>query len=568
MRSSRFTTRMRRLSLVAVATVVAVGLSSCVTIPTSGPVVIGREVSEDGSGPRSEVVPEGPVAGADQEAILRGFIDAHSGSGNYDVARQFLSSTLADEWEPRESVLVRAEATNTRIDRLGDNAVEYDFVLAATVDRDGVFTAYPSAPQTLGYEFVQEGGEWRISAAPDGIVLRNGTFFELFSRHSIYFLDPTRQALVPDLRWFPGGTAATRVVNALLNGPPEWLQQAVGTAFPEGTLLSSPRRVAAEEVAVVDLTKEALASNEAQRQLMRAQLEASLGNIRNITSVELSVGGTPLTISPLGPSAPQLRPQVDSRMLVMQEGEFGYLANERITPIDGLSEKVAATNPREATLAENGTVAATLGDGGVYLIRTSTQNPVLVDGRAGLIAPSLDRYGYIWTAQQSDARSIRVIDLEGNQTTVQTTLPADADIVALEVSRDGARIAVLLSTSAGTRLVVASIIRDQNQEYVPTSLGSAPRIDLIVDSGTAIDATWVDELTVATLSRVGGETQVNSLEVGGVHTELGSPGPAVAIVGGNNENSLRVLGENGVVSVRRGSGWQSGPTVSLIATQR
>lgn len=238
---SRQRLRMRVLALVGAATLAAMGLTSCVAIPSSGPVLTGREVSEDGLNPRSEFVPDGPVAGADQEAILRGFIDAHSGS-SYDVARQFLSTALAEEWEPRESVQVRAEDTSTRIDRVAASALEYDFVLSATVDRDGMFTTYPSAPQTLAYEFVKEGDEWRISAAPDGIVLRNGTFFELFSRHSLYFLDPARRALVPDLRWFPGGTAATRVVSALLNGPPEWLQRAVGTAFPEGTQLSSPRR--------------------------------------------------------------------------------------------------------------------------------------------------------------------------------------------------------------------------------------------------------------------------------------------------------------------------------------
>ncbi|MHA6694053.1 GerMN domain-containing protein [Homoserinimonas sp. A520] len=566
MTSAKLNRRMRRLGLMAGLTLAAMALSSCVTIPTDGPVLTGREVTEQELA-ASEVVPEGPVAGADQEMILGGFIDAHSGSGNYDIARQFLSSELAEEWEPRESVLIRTG--NTDIERLGDASMEYNIVVSAVVDRDGMYTAYASAPQALVFEFVQEDGEWRISAAPNGIVLRSATFTELFKKHTLYFLDPTRQTLVPDLRWFPAGTAATRIVTALLNGPPPWLQGAVGTAFPDGTQLSSPRRVAVEaEVASIDLTEEALAANEAQRQLMRVQLEASLGQVASITSLELSVGGTPLTIPPLGPSAPQLRPQVDSRMLVLREGEFGYLANNRVTEIDGLSQKVVATNPTEVTLDASGTVAATLGAGGVYMVRTTAEDPLLVDARPGLIAPTLDGYGYIWTVQRSAPGSIRVTDLDGNQFEVQTTLPADGEIVSLEVARDGTRIAALLATNAGTRLVVASIIRDQNQDFVPVSLGSEPRVDLIVDSGTAIDATWMDELTVATLSSVGGAMEVTGLQVGGKHTDLGNPGAAVAIVGGNSEASLRVLSADGVVSVRRGSGWQSSAEVALIATQR
>ncbi|HEU4807591.1 MAG TPA: LpqB family beta-propeller domain-containing protein [Homoserinimonas sp.] len=567
MNSAKLSRRMRRLALVAGVTLAAMALSSCVTIPTGGPVITGREVSEQELGPGSEVIPEGPVAGADQETILSGFIAAHSGSGNYDAARQFLSNPLAEEWEPRESVLIRTG--NTDIERLGETAMAYNIVVSAIVDRDGLYTSYPAAPQTLAYEFVQEAGEWRISAAPDGIVLSSGTFSKLFSGHTLYFLDPARQFLVPDLRWFPGGTAATRVVTALLNGPPAWLEGAVGTAFPDGTQLSSPRRVAVEDdVAMVDLTEEALAANEGQRQLMRVQLEASLGKVPSISSVELSVGGTPLSITPLGRTGPQLRPQVDSRMLVLRDGEFGYLANNRITAIDGLSEKIIATNPTEVTLDSSGTVAATLGAGGASLVRADADEPTLIDSRPGLIAPTLDGYGYIWTVQRSAPGSILVTDREGKQSAVQTTLPSDAEIVSLEVSRDGARIAALLATNAGTRLVVASIIRDQNQGFVPISLGSEPRVDLIVDGGTAIDATWVDELSVAVLSRISGAAEVTSFEVGGKRTDLGNPGAAVAIVGGNGENGLRVLGADGVVSVRRGSGWQSGTAVSLISTQR
>ena len=568
MNRSKLIDRMRRLAWVAVATVAAITLSSCVSIPTGGPVLTGREVSEQSLDTGSEVIPEGPIAGAEQEVILSGFLAAHSGSGNFDVARQFLSSDFADEWDPRESVLVRTGGTD--LERLNATAIAYNIVVSAIVDRDGLYTPYPSEPQTLDFQFVQENGEWRISAAPDGIVLSAGTFARLFKAYPLYFLDPAREALVPDLRWFPGGAAATRIVSALLNGPPAWLEGAVVTAFPEGTQLSAPRRVAVNsDVAVVNLTDEVLSANESQRQLMRVQLEASLSKIGSIPSVELSVGGVPLAMGPIGQSAPQLRPQVDSRMLVLRDGEFGYLANNKVTPIEGISDKVVATKPTEATLGVDGTVAATLGAGGAYLVRSEVQEPLLVDARPGLIAPTLDRFGYVWTVQRSDPGSIHVSDRDGNQLPVQANLPGDAEIVSLEVSRDGARIAALLATSAGPRLVVSSIIRDQNQDSVPIALGSEPRVDMTVDSGTAIDATWVDELSVAVLSDVGGKAEVVSIQVGGVRKDLGSPGEgAVAVVGGNNENGLRVLGADGVVSSRRGSGWQGGVTVSLLATQR
>src|SRR5690554_6243802 len=560
--------RMRRVGLVAVAMAAVVTLSSCVTIPTSGGVITGREISDQEVERGSEVIPEGPVAGADQQAILSGFIAAHSGSRSYDVARQFLTRDFADDWDAGESVLIRTGSAT--MERLSENTMAYNIVASATVDRDGMYSEYSAAPQSLAYELVQENGEWRINAAPHGVVLSSGTFPRLFTDHTLYFLDPSRQALVPDVRWFPNGTAAFRVVSALLNGPPAWLQGAVGTAFPEGTQLSSPRRVAIEDnvVAVVDLTEEALSANEAQRQLMRLQLEASLGAVPSVSTIELTVGGTPLVIAPLGAAAPQLRPQVDSRMLVLKDGEFGYLANGRVTAIEGLSEKIVATNPTEVTLASTGTVAATLGDNGVSVVRTGVDNPLLIDNRPGLIAPTMDSYGYVWTVQRSAPGSIRVSDLEGNQFAVPTTLPKDGQIVSLEVSRDGSRIAALLATDAGSRLVVASIVRDQNQDYLPVSWGSEPRLDRIIDSGEALDASWADELSVATLSSVSDSTEVVSNQIGGRQIDLGNPGPAISIIGGNTEASLRVIAEDGVISARRGSGWQSSGEATLVATQR
>jgi hypothetical protein len=408
--------RMRRGVAIALASLVAATLSACVGIPTSGSVIAGRAVSEQEPG-GVEFVPEGPVSGADQETILRGFVAAFNGSGDYEVAREFLSGGFAGQWNPRESVLVRTGSV--RYNQVDDATMDYTINTSAAVDANGTYTAFPSAPQTQRFHFVQEEGEWRISSAPNGIVLSSGTFATIFSEHILYFLDPSRQSLVPDLRWFPGGTAATRIVSALLAGPPPWLLGAVGTAFPDGTQLTSPKRVAVDsDVAIVDLTADALEANREQRQLMRVQLEASLGRLASISTVSISVDGTPLVIADLGADAPQSHPQVDGRMLVFKDGQFGYYANGRLAPISQISEQVAATSPTDAILGAGGAVAATLGKAGVYIVvaaepDSAPPQAMLVDPRPGLIGPSLDPYGYVWSAQRSSPASIRVFTQQG-----------------------------------------------------------------------------------------------------------------------------------------------------------
>lgn len=556
----------RRLVAVAVACLLGVLLSACVSIPRSGPVITGDEVSEQELG-GTEFVVAGPASGDSREQILRGFIDAYKSSGDYEVARQFLSSTFVNEWDPRQSVLVRSGSE--RFSVIDETTMQYVVSTNASVDASGVYTPFPDAPATLRYEFVQEDGEWRINSAPDGIVLAGAAFKTIFGQHVLYFLDPSGKNLVPDLRWFPSGTAATRIVSALLAGPPPWLQGAVTTAFPDGTQLTSPKRVGVEStIALVDLTVEALAADTVGRQLMRLQLEASLGLVASISSVSVSVNGAPVAIPEATAGMPQAHPQVDNRSLILQGDQFGYYANGKVAPIDQLSDKTVTLAPVAATLGSSGTVAAVLGAGGVSLVRASQDGPLLLDTRPGLIAPSLDGYGYVWSVPADQPTAIRVYDFDGGQNDVAVTLPTDAHIVSLDVSRDGARAAILLSTAAGPRLIVAAIIRDPNQAQAPLTLGE-PILDTTDDSGGAIDATWLDEITVATLTNADGASTVLSYRIGGERTELGSPAASVSIVGGNGESGLRVLGADGIISARRGSGWQQTEIeAAFIATQR
>src|SRR5690606_24623128 len=143
--------------------------------------------------------------------------------------------------------------------------MEYVFATRAGLDEFGSYNANPLETQVLSYSFVQENGEWRISSAPAGIVLAESTFRTIFSQHSLYFYDLTLTRLVPDQRWFPGGSTGTRIVTALLGGVPEWLEGAVVSQFPEGTALAPGTTVTIDaSVAHVDLTAEAASASPRQ----------------------------------------------------------------------------------------------------------------------------------------------------------------------------------------------------------------------------------------------------------------------------------------------------------------
>ncbi|HEY0260399.1 MAG TPA: LpqB family beta-propeller domain-containing protein [Lacisediminihabitans sp.] len=565
--------RNRRGSLLVAIAVLTVGLlSACVSVPTAGTVNQGLAITGDSGNTSFEYNPDGPVAGATQQSILKGFVAAFTSStGGYAVARQFLAKDFAAKWDPRQSVQVRSGAP--RLTQLDPSTVQYSFSTIASVDSTGVYRE-GSQSIALTFSFVQEHKQWRISAVPDGIVLTDQIFQRVFAPHALYFLDSGNQHLIPDLRWFPSGTsAATRIVTALLAGPPDWLKGVAFSKFPDGTQLSEDGSIVTVDsgVAKVDLNKEASAGTVDLRdqEYMKLQLSESLSSVSNISSVQISVAGTPLVIPDLGTDTPQSDNKVDSLALVLRKSEFGYYAttNNRIAPLSGISSKVVALDPQAATLSSDGDTVALKGTGGVAVVRRAAAAAV-VDTRDNLIAPSLDEYGYVWSVPTDDPNAIRAFDSAGVGHDVKPSLPSDAHIVSLEVSRDGARVTILLSTSTGPRLLVAGILRDPDQKQVPLSLGT-PVVDVPLDEGIAIGTTWVDDVTVATLTTADGQSDVQLFTVGGQRSSLGTLKPAREIVGGNGQEGLRVLGNDSAIWTYGGSSWQSGKAkVDLIAVQR
>ena len=422
---------------------------------------------------------------------------------------------------------------------------------------------------TLPFTFVREAGQWRISAAPDGIVLADQTFERIFRQYPVYFFAPDNQYLVPDVRWFASGTAATRIVSALLVGPPDWLKGAAFSRFPDGTKLSDAGSVVTltEGVAEVDLSKEALTASARDRQYMYLQLTESLRSVSSISRVSLSIQGTPVQIDDLRANAPQVDMTVDSQALVLYKGEFGFYGNSRVADIAGISPKVIALNPRDATISSDQQDVAVLGSAGVSLVRKSGA-VTIVDSRPDLIAPTVDEDGYIWTVPASSPNAITAFDTNGTPHPVSPKLQDGSQMVSLEVSREGARLLMLLATPTGPRLMVAAILR--NEKLEPTGIGPAI-VDVSLGNGVAVDATWVDQWTVGTLVTVGGQSQVELYAIGGQKTSLSSLIPSRQMVGGNKgKDGLRVVGrDDSALYTWGGSSWQSSKvTVDFIATQR
>ena len=561
----------RRRVIAALVAIVAVSaLAGCVGIPTSGGVqtgpVIGAQLN-----PEFVVLPSGPQPGATKEQILNDFMQAVRGPQNdYAIAREFLSTDLAGKWKPDASALIRTTAAVTTPGSTSDT-LDYSVTSKAYVDATGRYIEQDAATQTLQFGFTKENGEWRISSAADGIVLSQSSFNVGFTEQALFFFDPSYSFLIPDVRWFPSrATVSVRIASALLAGPAAWLQQGVvSTAFPVATTLGTRTIQLSSGTATIDLSKEALATSPQDRDRMRQQFLATLAPTLGVSTVVMTVGGIALATPDPSSTGAVVNPSVESAVLVGTKTAFGFAGESGITPIDRVSTIITAAGGTAATLSGDHQYAAFLdANGNAFVAGAAANGPGrAIDSRNGLAAPTIDPFRYVWSAQAASAATLTAFDFEGTEHPVQSGLSADAHIVSMALSRDGTRILLFLSTANGPELTISGIIRGTGN--VPVRLGDP--LTLSAPSGQPLSAAWVDDRTVASVSKSSAGADVTVFQVGGPSTALGQLPDAVSLTGGNGgTEGLRVLRSSGEIWRPQGSaGWvATGLSASFLGTKQ
>ncbi len=459
----------RRGILAAIVAVAALVLSACAGLPVSGPVNPGLSAGTDAGSPEFLFRPDEPQPGATPEQIVEGFIRAGSGPGpaaNWEVARMFLAPSIRETWKPEASVTIDLPDDRQPVSPT-EGAVELSLVTVATVDSTGAYQPDAGVTQLSFRLAQQDDGEWRITEAPDGVVIDRDVFANVFHRYSLMYFDPTWQFLVPDVRWFPTTNAATRIAGALVNGSPSgWLAASVVNSFPESVTLARPSVPLESGIAQVTLSAEALLVESTTLDRMQTQLAASLATA-GASGAQMSVASTPLTAEPVSTRSTR----VTGPPLVQTDDGFGFLAGDELTPIPGLSETMELVAPAAIEVSPDRDFAAVrLVDGGIA--RVPADGPVaVIDTRGGLIDPSADPFGFIWSVPRGQPSSIIAFSVAGQQFPVADAWPGASEIVAMAVSRDGTRVAAILVNGGRSEVWIAGIVR--GTEAVPVRLGEA-----------------------------------------------------------------------------------------------
>ncbi|WP_170296969.1 LpqB family beta-propeller domain-containing protein [Agromyces salentinus] len=529
-------------------------LTGCVSIPSSGKVQQGDAAPVEAA-PDLDILVDPPIVDGTQQQILDGFLlAALSSQNNFQAAYDFLTPAFAEEWQPDAETTVDVLA-DRGFEQVNETTRRMVTTPAASLGNNGQYeVAAAASPIALPYEFEQIDGQWRISSAPQGIVIDQANFTQVFREYTLYFFDPEYRYLVPDSRWFAGReTAQTSVVQALLGGAAEWLSPGVRTAFPEGTELSPAAVPVTGREAEVSLTGAAFDDRQtAQR--MQMQLDASLiGSVRNVGEVAMVLNGVESDAGRPSPQ-PARDPRVDPRPVVFDGETFGYLSTsgDGITAIDGYSEQIAAADASGAALGPGAEFAAILTPDGVSILAPD-EEPLPLDPRAGLITPAVDRAGIIWSVPADTPSDLVWFTTGGDSGRVEVPWSAST-IAAIQVSRDGTRMLALLGDGPRTYFVAAAIERAEDGSSI--SLG--PTLLRLADvDGVPIDVAWIDGRTATSLTGLAdGSTRLVTQDLGGFANTRSGPSDGVEIDAGNSIRDIRARDAAGTLLVQSGVGWQ------------
>lgn len=481
-------------------------VSGCSSIPTAGPV--GSASADTGSSSISNnfvLAPPGPEDDASPAEIISGFINAGTGAADdYSVAREFLTDSLANTWSPVDRVVIYA--ADPRVVPAPDpNTFQIQLEVVGSVDAQGIRTDAPQGTtEVVPVEVAQEDGNWRVSAAPDGVMVSEVNFPLLFLSHNLYFYSSNYKYWVPDTRWFlqRSGVAAN-VVNSLLAGPAPYLQGAVISAFPAGTALARDAVPVISGVATVDFSAEVLQeSSDLNRQQMLQQLRQNLIGLNNVHSVNMTVNQRSVDLGRQSASLTETveNPSVGATQVALYQDELIFFREQRPVPIDDVPA-VSSYKPRDPAVSHDLTSFAFLNGDRTELLSTARGQQEIRVAASGsrLTAPSIDEGNWLWTAgAEGSGSKVLALPLGGEAEASAVTAPwlEDLTISEFRVSRDGSR-AVLVADDAGrSRVLVTGIVRDQDGRPL---LLTQP-VDWI-PAGDVTRAKWVSQDSVVALEQ-------------------------------------------------------------------
>lgn len=545
-------------------------LAACATIPTSGPIEQGAEVTLDSSDQVIRVIARPPAPDMTPSQIVSGFLQASASfEDDHAVARQFLTPSAAVTWDPSGSVNVYDGVPTIVPDGVAD--VDMTATRVGGIDAEGhydVATPGELIETTFRMEFVN--GNWRIATPPSGLLLSRSDVERAFRVYDVFFLDPSFTTLVPDPRYFPvdGPTPATAIARALVAGPTEWLAPAVRTGFPDGSTLAVDAVPVVEGEARVDLDPQVRFADAETRQAFSAQLVWSLRQVPGVRFLNLNAGGQTLDV----PGAPNPQPidswsAFDPNAMPWGTTAYGVLGGRVIdldrTPPLPIPGGAGLASPPLSGIAVSlrGDLIAGLDADARLWIGTTAAGTTLTPAAAepGQSRPSFGRGPEAWVVGPDG--KLRRVTASGEATEVQVDgLPPKAQLESIAMSRDGTRVALTVRRGPRTYVMLAIVTVREEVRRVESPVRVDNRLT------TVTDVAWADDDRLIVLGVEGaGAPSIFDIDLSrGQVRSLGAPPGATRIAAAPGAPILAATIDERVWTYSSGP-WRLGPEGSSPA---
>nr|WP_246221164.1 LpqB family beta-propeller domain-containing protein [Phytoactinopolyspora mesophila] len=420
--------------------------------------------------------------------------------------------------------------------------------VSGEVGNDGSYSVEDAGlTRELDLPVERVAGEWRISDPPAGTIISEDNFQREFEPHNVCFFDPAFDVLLPDPVYVPKrGHVATLLAQQLLDGPSDWLDPAVRSAFPENASLSVSSVPIETGIATVDLSENAQDTEPIERARMAAQLACTLAGLSEVTQVQLNAAGVSLLSQDDGAGGtvdyerydPD-RASAGGRLFAVQDGGMNLRVDDEFRPVPG--PLGTAEDLVEVAVHQDGDRAVAVGAWGdeLQVAGLDAEAPLstILHG-SRLTSPAWDRNDLIWAVNQ-DGNEGEVVAVRPDATPVAVRGPdlEMRDVDRLAISPDGTRMALVIDGIAYLAVVVYD---GEAQDYV-----SIEQLRRIGPDGVALDVSWAGSERIVVLVQDEDAEEVPEsyiLDVfGAVRSPRGPvPGGAVSISAGAQQKLVAV----------------------------
>lgn len=521
----------RRTSVATGLVAVALLASGCVGIPDDGPVV---EAESDVR--RDEELgffndPPGPTTGEPATDIVKHFLDAQAAIPlQTNTAKEFLTSEESATWRPQRRIITYDDASFPE----GSNQVTVEVDGAYVLDSRGSWRgALPEDESELSFTMTRVDGEWRISDAPDALVVPSTWFDQAYRRVSLYFMDPTARILVPEPVYVPrGDSLASALVDGLLAGPVVGSPGVERSFLPPGLEVDLSVTVTDDNIAEVPLLGGDAMPTDDEASLLVAQLARTLAQDSTLAGFRVTIDDEPLTLAD------------GTTTFAMDEGEALDPAGSRATSLlFGLRDGRLVSGPPEALEAAAGPmgaseigvrslgvtldgtrVAGVTSDGtSVQVTEVRTQDADLVEvvsGVTDLAPPVWDDAERLWLLDRASGGAQISVVVDERPRTIEVEGISGRRVSHLLVSRDGSRLVAVIDRGGRDQVVVSRLRYDVGGR----ALGGAPARTIgWEDQGrlSVVDIGWASPTSIVVAHRIGGDLyQVRTLTVDGAPAGL------------------------------------------------